>query len=369
MTLGTKSVSGQHILNDLGDFVYVPTSAAGTRRVPLVLSFSGDDVARWRPLADHYGMIYVALHESMQNVLDGDELREIDSALQTVLSTYAVDPDKIALLGMSNGGLLTTFVGCQNLDIFSRIGLISPIPGQYPKCDDPTRPQAQRTQFFLTLGTGEPDGVIADVLDMIPPIRRDGHPLQTAVNLRFHQSRRKDYGPLWQWLAETWGVSQTTRPPFIPVRSLTIDIVARMTEFWTRVRTKHPRTDSDAETWPQVDEKAVTISVANERMAVYDFTDVHALAAKDVTITDALKAAKLTIQKEEEYRSALIGAYTSMRAQGARPALIMDSHVQHNVDFLKAHRKETDALMDLIGVSRCEAGIQETSAPGSCVGR
>jgi predicted esterase len=368
MTVGTKNVPGQQLLDTLGDSVYVPASAAGTRRVPLVLSFSGDDVARWRALADHYGMIYVTLRGSMPDVLYGDGLRDIDAALKNVLSTYAVDPDKIALLGMSNGGLLTTFIGCQNLDIFSRIGLISPIPGVYPKCGDTTRPQAQRTQFFLTLGTGEPDGVVAEVLDMIPQIRRDGHPLQTAVNLRFHASRRKDYGPLWQWLAETWGAPHVTRAPFVPVRPLTTEVVARMTKFWTNVRAKHPRTDGDMETWPQVDEKAVTISVGTERMAVYDLTDVHALVAKDASVGDALKQANLNVRTEEEYRAALIGAYTTMRAQEARPSMAIDAQVQSNVAFLKAHRKETDPLMDLIGVSRCEAGIQETYAPGSCVG-
>jgi predicted esterase len=405
MATGTRTTqAGEHTLDSLpGYLVYVPARAVGTRRVPLVVSLAGGGISSRetmdleRPLADKYGWILFAPDISDQ-VLDETQVAQLDAGLKQILRTYAIDPEKIALTGMSNGGYAVLDLGCQNLAIFSAIAPLSPDPALPVACTDTSRPSAQRTPFYLSFGIGEPNAFATGTFAIASQLRKDGHPTQVALELRLHARRLQDKDQVWQWFQRSWTPGARLTPTTVvtakDVPRLTQEVLTKMTTFWTRFW-QEPESIRRASMQYR---KNLVMPVGTEQVSRYAMLDMPALAAHVSAVAADLTRAGLTPQQEEGYRLALLSARTSQVARtswhhkksnvftfdlaalmsgsggiktpstNTSPvvATVVDSaqhlttvpRLRENLNFLIAHESAVNALLDLMKVPRCETTAQ-----------
>ena len=401
MATGTQTrVAGEHTLDSLDHYlVYVPPSAVGTRRVPLVVSFAGGGIGSRetidleRPLADKYGWIVFAPNISDQAV-SMEQMRQVESALRQILRTYAIDPDKIALEGMSNGGYAVLDLGCRNLAFFNRIAVLSPDPALPVACRDTTRPANQRTQFYLSYGIGEPGDFERGVFAIASQLSKDDHPTDIALELRLHARRLDDRDQLWHWFQRSWtpsGTSRAQRPSTRRVAAtdmspLTSDALTRLTTFWTRFRQAPDSMQHLTDRY----RTNVVMPIGTDQVILHDMLDMPALAAHVSTVATALTQAGFTPQQEEHYALALLSARASRVARtswhheqpndlsalllggeitpntspiiatlvDSAPSLTTVPILVQNLAFLMAHEPAINALLDLMQVPRCETTEQ-----------
>jgi phospholipase/carboxylesterase len=137
--------------------LFVPRRPASERGAPLLMLMHGGagDADQFRhtfPLADALGAAVLAL-DARHNTWDavdtpfGPDVRFIDEALRHTFARVAIDPTKIALGGLSDGGMYALSVGMMNGDLFTHIVAVAPgyinMPG----------PPVGRPRIFLTHGS------------------------------------------------------------------------------------------------------------------------------------------------------------------------------------------------------------------------
>jgi predicted esterase len=318
-----------------GYYLYVPQSCVGTTRCPLILLLPGggrtgsQEIHKFSPLADKYGMIVLAATAHQPGMWDlylghksGDtqqqegntgtkvlqfkeiDVRIIDSALKQVLATEAIDPDRIAAVGFSNGGGYALFLGRSNEDIFSRVAALS-AAGPY----DGAGPKNPETQYAVSGGLSELGGVsmlmVRQTLKLAQVLRREGRPVMTLLGLRPHVDLVTDEDFVWAWLKNSWADPTITRHPPLPADSdpvLTVEALQKMTAFWTRF-TQEP--DSVLKVGRMAHQAQLWMALGDQPASVIK-TDMTALAKAYPSVSADLKAAGLTAQQEEAYRAAIL---------------------------------------------------------------
>ncbi len=336
-----------------GALVYVPSQLLGARRVPLVISLTGGGVNAQRemdivrPLADKYWMILL--------VMDHPTTATFDAALKQVLRKFAIDPDKIAVGGISEGGTMALDVGRNNLDIFSRLAPMSVI------FNNPYSKSALRnpkTEVFVSAGIGEPSRSVADLLTIARQERELGHAVKMVLNLRTHAERVEDHDYMWRWLRDTWATSRQEIRVGSTIATdivLTDTIFNTMLAFWTRVKEGQ---DSTRKITLSAYRKELTLLIGEERVFVYDMVDLTAIASRNPWVAAALNEIGMKLPHEEDYRRAIIGARATKVAGGAVGTLPPTSVMGKNLAFLKANEEKFNTLLDLMGVPRCETTMQ-----------
>ena len=114
----------------------VPNRAASDRPVPLlVLLHGGGGQARdfnfMFPLADEFGVALLTL-DARHNTWDGvdspfgPDVLFIDAALRHTFERLAIDPTRVALGGLSDGGMYALTVGMINGDLFTHLIAVAP---------------------------------------------------------------------------------------------------------------------------------------------------------------------------------------------------------------------------------------------------
>lgn len=376
MATGTQTrVAGLQLLDSTsGTWIYVPARCIGTRRAPLVVYLGGaghdakDVIAFQRQFADQYGMILLAPNavdapgrwDVMASINGGagetapqtgtslhvlkftdPDVRHIDAALQRVLRDYAIDPDRIALAGFSNGGSYALFLGRSNPDIFSRIAPLSAlIPfaglgaavGQHPS-----------TRFFLSGGLGE--DMVEQTLQVARELRQQGYAVQTVLGLREHVEYQVDNAYMWAWLARSW--TSHTRvadvAPRAPADSdpvLTAEVLQKMTDFWRRFQ----REPDAIRTIGRLAHQAPILLWIGSQPAAVLKTDMIALAKRYPSVTADLHAAGLTAPQEEAYRAALIRVECAGMSPRATGEISPASVLGRNFAFWKTHAPAFTAL-------------------------
>jgi|GEM_PF-348899 len=135
-----KAASGLHPLglNEQRDgFIYVPKTYRPDRLTPLVLMLHGaggnaeGGLKILRKLADSFQTILLAVDSRLQtwDIIRGGygpDIAFIDQALAQTFSRYAIDPNRVAIAGFSDGASYALSVGVTNGDLFSHIIAFSP---------------------------------------------------------------------------------------------------------------------------------------------------------------------------------------------------------------------------------------------------
>jgi len=385
MATGTRTVqAGEQPLDSLRKYlVYVPKQCVGTRRVPLVVWLHGaaedsrDVMDEWwqRQFADKYGMILLVpnstegLNWDVIHGMPGNDwqsegkmvrighdawdqwkvlkfrdpdVRKIDAALQQVLRKFAIDPDKIALAGMSAGGGYSDFLGAINPDVFSRVAVIS---GGIATAN--RGPRHTTTQFFISAGLGE-ETAFGGALFTGQYLRRDGYAVQQVLAPRGHWDDSVEYDAVWRWFQSSWArprlaarATQHAVTGSMPV--LTDEALTRMITFWTRLMREPDSLWQDSR---EAHQGQLTVLVGSQPVWFIDMVDIPALAARYPSVAADLQQAGLTTRKEEEYRAALLSAGATMRADSAGGAgtVKATSVLGNNVAFLRAHLAAFEAL-------------------------
>jgi phospholipase/carboxylesterase len=188
---------------------YLPPSAAG-KRAPLLVLLHGagregvDMVERFKAEADRRGVILLApkaggitwdtilyfnpdygsfapiakLPPTNPPVAFGADIKRVDKALSLLLEHVAVDPERIGLLGFSDGATYALAIGPRNHQLFSTVIALS------PGFAFPTMRKGRNQRIFLAHGTE--DRVlpfIGSKRDIVPNLIRHGHEV-TFVRFR-----------------------------------------------------------------------------------------------------------------------------------------------------------------------------------------
>jgi len=118
-------------------FVYVPKTYRANRPAPLVLMLHGaggdaeGGLKVLRHLADSFGIVLLAV-DSRQQTWDiirgryGPDIAFIDRALAQTFSRYAIDSNRVAIAGFSDGASYALSVGITNGDLFTHVLAFSP---------------------------------------------------------------------------------------------------------------------------------------------------------------------------------------------------------------------------------------------------
>ncbi|MBI2408867.1 MAG: phospholipase [Gemmatimonadetes bacterium] len=168
--------------NALADgMVYVPASYTTTTPAPLVLLLHGaggvasNFITPFVPVADETGQILLAVDsrkvtwDGVGNGRFGPDIAFLDLALRDTFAKYAVDAQRVAIGGFSDGATMSLALGLANGDLFSRV-MVWSAGGVI------TRERRGHPAFFVTHGTYDP--VISVRVcqdDTLPALRRGGY--------------------------------------------------------------------------------------------------------------------------------------------------------------------------------------------------
>ena len=161
--------------------LYVPSGYDPSSPPPLFVAMHGTpgSSALWAPFydaCDDRGMVMLALDSRNLgwDLIDqgsfGIDVPFIDEALDYTFERIAVDPDRVALLGFSDGASYTLSLGLSNGDLFTHLVAFS------PGFVDPTAPIVGRPRIFVSHGTSDPVlPIAASRLEIVPLLTRLGY--------------------------------------------------------------------------------------------------------------------------------------------------------------------------------------------------
>jgi polyhydroxybutyrate depolymerase len=150
--------------------LYVPSNYDPARPLPLVVSFHGfassargqQSVAQWSRLADREGFLVtypegtsfpLRWNASPEFLAGGvDDVQFFRDLLADVAANVAVDPSRIYVSGMSNGGAMTNRIACEAADRVAAAGTVAAVPFENPDGCTPARSMP----FVAFHGTADP---------------------------------------------------------------------------------------------------------------------------------------------------------------------------------------------------------------------
>jgi phospholipase/carboxylesterase len=137
--------------------LYIPKIAKQHKQMPLLVWLHGgggsaDDIRHIFPLAEELGVVILAI-DSRHNTWDGidspfgPDVLFIDAALQHTFERVAIDPQRVALGGLSDGAAYALALGRANGDLFTH--LIAVAPGHL----NPPSPPVGQPHIYVAHGT------------------------------------------------------------------------------------------------------------------------------------------------------------------------------------------------------------------------
>ncbi len=322
-TAGKQTLDGQPIplLNWEKAFepkpaVYVPPQCVGTRRCPLVLLVNAPEFP-YTQISKKYGMILAHL----EGTHDTTTVDLLNHEMAEVLRTFAIDPDKIAIIGsccwFGHRHTITRYAA-YNPSVFSLVASATHEFG-----DPPAKTPTQRTAYFLTSGLLEQKANFWDV----QRLRDRGYAVTFHVEFRGHSHEYEGYDFIGHWLQERWALPNPVSRPAPEVFGdpplLTEEVLAKMTAFWTSFQDEP---DSIKTTARQALIREVILPVGKEQVSS-SMVNMRALADAYPSVAAAFRAAHLTPEQHEAYRVALVSArvYEITLQTGGRMGISADS--------------------------------------------
>jgi phospholipase/carboxylesterase len=243
MATGTRNAqAGLQSLDSLNDvdsvsdaLVYVPKRSVGTQRVPLVVLLHGAgmnssdmidvDDRIFQTLADSLGFILLALRSYQEGIWPyvrliqvpdsfkgpdstsrTEDVHRVGAAIRQVLRHYAIDPSRIALAGVSNGGGYTFALGYVNGDVFSRIIAWSPGAGMLENLDQYFRsyPRHGKSPLFVAQGNNDEEVPVTRTRAVVELLRKLGDSVTYVEDTGMHYLTPERAIAAFNWLAKDW---------------------------------------------------------------------------------------------------------------------------------------------------------------------
>ena len=162
--------------------LYVPERMGAARKIPLVLMLHGaganahDAIQPFRRIADLHGVVLLApdARKGEWDLLDGGfgpDVDFIDHALAKAFELCAIDPQRVAIEGFSDGASYALSLGLRNAEVFTHVIAFSPGFMTIPAA--PGRPRV-----FISHGSGDPILPVKRCSHrIVTRLKRDGYPL------------------------------------------------------------------------------------------------------------------------------------------------------------------------------------------------
>jgi phospholipase/carboxylesterase len=162
--------------------LYVPEKLSAARKSPLVLMLHGaganahDAIQPFRRLADLHGIILLApdARKGEWDLLDrgfGPDVDFIDHALAKAFQLCAIDPQRVAIEGFSDGASYALSLGLRNAEVFTHVIAFSPGFMTIP-------PATGQPKIFISHGSDDPILPVKRCSQrIVARLKRDGYPL------------------------------------------------------------------------------------------------------------------------------------------------------------------------------------------------
>jgi phospholipase/carboxylesterase len=156
-----------------GSLLFVPPSYRPGRPAPFALTLHGccgearSGLNLWFQEAQDAGVILLAPDGGGAWGF-GDTAERIDRGLQAVFSRYAVDPDKVAVVGFSAGASFALSLGLANGDLFTHV--VSHSPEGYIGGEATGQPEV-----FVIHGVDDQTIPVEVSRDLVPELKRAGY--------------------------------------------------------------------------------------------------------------------------------------------------------------------------------------------------
>jgi predicted esterase len=177
--------------------LYVPAAYDPSRSYPLILclhgaGFDGDTyLNRWQPrLGEDYLLACPTMEEAEWWTRQGEAL--VLAVLSDVSRTYHVDPDRVFLTGMSNGGIGTYLIGLNHPD---RFAALVPMAGAFPAALFPLLDNAKNTPFYIIHGSKDQVMPVQYSRDVAAYLKRSDSPVVYREHDRVHPMAGGHYFP------------------------------------------------------------------------------------------------------------------------------------------------------------------------------
>ena len=160
--------------------LYIPQIAKTGVSMPLLIWLHGggghaDDIEYIFPLAEALGVVILAI-DARHNTWDGidspfgPDVQFIDKALQYTFDSVYIDPDRIALGGLSDGASYALALGRVNGDFFTHLIAVA------PRLVDPPGLPIGQPQVFVAHGTRDNVySVVGTRRYIVPVLKRAGY--------------------------------------------------------------------------------------------------------------------------------------------------------------------------------------------------
>lgn len=160
--------------------LYIPGVSKSGKPMPLLVWLHGgggraDNIKHVFPLAEELGVVILAI-DARHNTWDGidspfgPDVLFIDAALRHTFERVAIDPQRIALGGLSDGAAYALALGRSNGDLFSH--LIAVAPGRL----NPPSPPTGQPRILVAHGTRDNVyNVVWSRRFVVPGLKKDGY--------------------------------------------------------------------------------------------------------------------------------------------------------------------------------------------------
>ncbi len=168
--------------------LYVPASYVPTKAYPLVICLHGAGLTgdayleRWRPrLGDQYILACPTLTQGTWWTRLGEEL--VLETIRAVRARYRVDPDRILLTGMSNGGVGVYLIGAHHAPLFAGL---APMAGGLDDVLLPFLENLRHTPVYVIHGRRDQVMPVELSRSIVKELTRLGYPVVYREHDRTH---------------------------------------------------------------------------------------------------------------------------------------------------------------------------------------
>ncbi len=280
---------GQRIQVGAGTYhyaLYVPESYQGRHVYPLVVclhgaGFGGETyLERWQPrLNEGFLLACPTINDAAWWSKDAEDL--VLAVVSEVSRRYWIDPNRVFLTGMSNGGTGTFLIGLNHAD---RFAALVPMASALPRALYPLLENARSTRFYIIHGARDQVMPVQYSRDLVSYLQEKGFQVVYREHEKEHPMAGGHFFPkdelpdLVEWLSVRYRLPVPHTLTVVRDRNHTgrlywvrIDESRGAASFWASERDKDESRRLQEGDWARVDARidGNTIAVRTERVARY----------------------------------------------------------------------------------------------------